>query len=100
MSVEIAGVKLKNPVMTASGTFGSEIEFIEYCDISVLGGITSKGVADVPWEGNPVPRVAETSSGRLNAIGLQNPNVKAGGGFRDLPLNRWPFEWFIRLGRR
>lgn len=75
MSVEIAGVKLKNPVMTASGTFGSGIEFIDYCDLSLLGGLTSKGVADVPWEGNPVPRVAETSSGMLNAIGLQNPGV-------------------------
>lgn len=75
MSVEIAGVVLKNPVMTASGTFGSGIEFMEYCDISLLGGITTKGVAAVPWYGNPVPRVAETTSGMLNAIGLQNPGV-------------------------
>lgn len=75
MSVEIAGVRLKNPVMTASGTFGSGLEFMNYCDISLLGGLTSKGVADVPWEGNPVPRVAETASGMLNAIGLQNPGV-------------------------
>lgn len=75
MSVEIAGVKLKNPVMTASGTFCSGIEFMDYCDLSLLGGLTSKGVAAVPWEGNPVPRVAETYSGMLNAIGLQNPGV-------------------------
>ena len=75
MSVEIAGVKLKNPVMTASGTFGSGAEFMDYIDLSLLGGLTTKGVSDVPWKGNPTPRVAETASGMLNAIGLQNPGV-------------------------
>ena len=75
MSVEIAGVRLKNPVMTASGTFGSGAEFMDYIDLSLLGGLTTKGVSDVPWKGNQTPRVAETASGMLNAIGLQNPGV-------------------------
>ena len=75
MSVEIAGVKLKNPVMTASGTFGSGAEFMDYIDLSLLGGLTTKGVSDVPWKGNQTPRVAETASGMINAIGLQNPGV-------------------------
>ena len=75
MSVEIAGVRLKNPVMTASGTFGSGAEFMDYIDLAKLGGLTTKGVSDVPWKGNPTPRVAETASGMLNAIGLQNPGV-------------------------
>ncbi len=75
MSVEIAGVKLKNPVMTASGTFGSGAEFMDYIDLSLLGGLTTKGVSNVPWKGNPTPRVAETASGMLNAIGLQNPGI-------------------------
>ena len=85
MSVEIAGVKLKNPVMTASGTFGSGAEFMDYIDLSLLGGLTTKGVSDVPWKGNQTPRVAETASGMLNAIGLQNPGVDV---FieRDLPF--------------
>ena len=75
MSVEIAGVTLKNPVMTASGTFGSGAEFMDYIDLSLLGGLTTKGVSDVPWKGNQTPRVAETASGMLNAIGLQNPGI-------------------------
>ena len=75
MSVEIAGVRLKNPVMTASGTFGSGAEFMDYIDLAKLGGLTTKGVSDVPWKGNPAPRVAETASGMLNAIGLQNPGI-------------------------
>ena len=75
MGVEIAGVRLKNPVMTASGTFGSGAEFMDYIDLSLLGGLTTKGVSDVPWKGNQTPRVAETASGMLNAIGLQNPGV-------------------------
>lgn len=75
LGVEIAGVKLKNPIMTASGTFGSGIEFMDYIDISRLGGITTKGVSNVPWEGNSTPRVIETASGMLNAIGLQNPGI-------------------------
>ncbi|WP_026507767.1 dihydroorotate dehydrogenase [Butyrivibrio sp. MC2013] len=73
--VTIAGVEFKNPVMTASGTFGSGVEYGEFVDLSRLGAVVTKGVADHPWEGNPVPRVAETASGMLNAIGLQNPGV-------------------------
>ena len=75
MRVSIAGVELKNPVVTSSGTFGSGQEYSEFYDLARLGGITCKGIADVPWEGNPVPRVAEISSGMLNAIGLQNHGV-------------------------
>ena len=84
-SVNLAGVELKNPVMTASGTFGSSAEYGEFYDLGCLGAIVTKGVANVPWPGNPVPRIAETKSGMLNAIGLQNPGVDV---FirRDLPL--------------
>ncbi len=74
-SVEIAGIKFKNPVMTASGTFGSGEEYSEFVDLSRLGAVVTKGVASIPWEGNPTPRVAETPSGMLNAIGLQNPGI-------------------------
>ena len=73
--VKIAGVELKNPVMTASGTFGSGEEYSEFVDLNKLGAVVTKGVANVPWEGNPTPRIAETSSGMLNAIGLQNPGI-------------------------
>ena len=73
--VTIAGVELKNPVMTASGTFGSGMEYSDFVDINRLGAIVTKGVANVPWSGNPTPRVTETPSGMLNAIGLQNPGV-------------------------
>ena len=84
MSVKIAGVELKNPVMTASGTFGSGEEFGEILDLERLGAVVTKGVSLKPWEGNPVPRIAETPSGMLNAIGLQNPGIET---FlaRDLP---------------
>ncbi len=75
MSVNIAGVRLKNPVMTASGTFGSGMEYSEFVDLSRLGAVVTKGVSLTPWEGNPVPRVAETYGGMLNAIGLQNPGI-------------------------
>ena len=75
LSVEIGGVILKNPVMPASGTFGSGMEYSEFIDINRLGAVVTKGVALTPWEGNPVPRVAETCSGMLNAIGLQNPGI-------------------------
>ncbi|MDO4621621.1 MAG: dihydroorotate dehydrogenase [Eubacteriales bacterium] len=75
LAVRIAGVELKNPVMTASGTFGSGAEYSEFVDLNKLGGITTKGVANVPWQGNPVPRVAEVYGGMLNAIGLQNPGI-------------------------
>lgn len=75
MQVEIAGVTLANPVMTASGTFGSGEEYSEFVDLSRLGAVVTKGVAHVPWEGNPTPRVAEVYGGMLNAIGLQNPGI-------------------------
>ncbi len=74
-SVEIAGVKFKNPVMTASGTFGSGMEYAEFVDLNKLGAVVTKGVANVPWPGNPVPRVTEVYGGMLNAIGLQNPGI-------------------------
>ncbi|MBD5136038.1 MAG: dihydroorotate dehydrogenase [Lachnospiraceae bacterium] len=83
--VKLAGVELKNPVMTASGTFGSGMEYSEFVDLNKLGAVVTKGVANIPWEGNPVPRVAETYGGMLNAIGLQNPGIDL---FikRDLPF--------------
>ena len=73
--VTIAGVTLKNPVMTASGTFGSGMEYSDFVDLNRLGAVVTKGVANVPWPGNPTPRVAETYGGMLNAIGLQNPGI-------------------------
>lgn len=73
--VTIAGVTLNNPVMTASGTFGSGMEYGEFVDLNRLGAVVTKGVANVPWPGNPTPRVAETYGGMLNAIGLQNPGI-------------------------
>ena len=84
-SVALAGVELKNPVMTASGTFGSGMEYSEFVDLNRLGAVVTKGVANVPWPGNPTPRVAETAGGMLNAIGLQNPGIDV---FckRDLPF--------------
>lgn len=75
LSVDFAGVKMKNPVTTASGTFGSGAEYGEFVDLSRLGAVTTKGVANVPWPGNPTPRVCETYGGMLNAIGLQNPGI-------------------------
>lgn len=83
--VKIAGVELKNPVMTASGTFGSGAEYSEFMDLSLLGAVVTKGVANVPWPGNPTPRIAETCGGMLNAIGLQNPGMEV---FcqRDIPF--------------
>ncbi|MDO4514337.1 MAG: dihydroorotate dehydrogenase [Lachnospiraceae bacterium] len=73
--VTIAGVTFKNPVMTASGTFGSGMEYSEFVDLNRLGAVVTKGVANVPWPGNPTPRVAEVYGGMLNAIGLQNPGI-------------------------
>ena len=73
--VKIAGVTFKNPVMTASGTFGSGMEYSDFVDLNKLGAVVTKGVANVPWEGNPTPRVAEVYGGMLNAIGLQNPGI-------------------------
>ena len=83
--VTLAGVTLKNPVMVASGTFGSGEEYSEFVDLNCLGAVVTKGVANVPWPGNPTPRVAEVRSGMLNAIGLQNPGIDV---FceRDLPF--------------
>ncbi|MGI6095550.1 MAG: dihydroorotate dehydrogenase [Lachnospiraceae bacterium] len=75
MKVKLAGVELKNPVMTASGTFGSGAEYSEFVDLNQLGAVVTKGVANVPWPGNPTPRIAETYGGMINAIGLQNPGV-------------------------
>lgn len=74
-SVNLAGVTLKNPVMTASGTFGSGAEYSEFVDLNQLGAVVTKGVANVPWPGNPTPRIAEVTGGMLNAIGLQNPGI-------------------------
>ena len=71
--VNIAGVEFRNPVMVASGTFGSGAEYDEFVDLNRLGAVVTKGVANVPWEGNPTPRIAETYGGMLNAVGLQNP---------------------------
>ncbi|MCR5847139.1 MAG: dihydroorotate dehydrogenase [Lachnospiraceae bacterium] len=73
--VTIAGVEFKNPVMTASGTFGSGMEYSQFVDLNRLGAVVTKGVSNIPWEGNPTPRVAEVYGGMLNAIGLQNPGV-------------------------
>lgn len=73
--VNIAGVELRNPVMTASGTFGSGAEYSEFVDLSRLGAVVTKGVANIPWAGNPTPRIAEVHGGMLNAIGLQNPGI-------------------------
>ncbi len=75
-SVNLCGVTLKNPVMTASGTFGSGAEFSEFVDLNKLGAVVTKGVANVPWTGNPTPRVAEVYGGMLNAVGLQNPGIE------------------------
>ncbi len=75
MKVNLAGVEFKNPVMEASGTFGSGAEYGEFVDLNKLGAVVTKGVANVPWPGNPTPRIAETASGMLNAIGLQNPGI-------------------------
>ena len=73
--INIAGVEFKNPVVTASGTFGSGMEYSEFVDLNRLGGVVTKGVANIPWPGNPTPRVAEVYGGMLNAIGLQNPGI-------------------------
>jgi dihydroorotate dehydrogenase (NAD+) catalytic subunit len=83
--VTIAGVEFKNPVMTASGTFGSGMEYSDFVDLNRLGAVVTKGVANVPWPGNPTPRVAEVYGGMLNAIGLQNPGIEV---FleRDIPF--------------
>ena len=85
LAVDFAGIKMKNPVTTASGTFGSGMEYSEFVDLNSLGAVTTKGVAKEPWPGNPTPRICETYGGMLNAIGLQNPGIDL---FiqRDLPF--------------
>ena len=83
--VNLAGVELKNPVMTASGTFGSGAEYSEFVDLNRLGAVVTKGVANVPWPGNPTPRIAEVYCGMLNAIGLQNPGIDVFAK-RDIPV--------------
>ena len=87
LKVNIAGVEWKNPVTVASGTFGSGAEYADFVDLNRLGAVTTKGVSNVPWEGNPTPRVAETTGGMMNAIGLQNPGIDL---FceRDIPFLR------------
>ena len=101
MKVEMCGLTLKNPVMTGSGTFGSGMEYSEFVDLSRLGAVVTKGVANVPWPGNPTPRVAEVYGGMLNAIGLQNPGIDV---FikRDIPFLRQPLpaHEFPTRGRR
>lgn len=87
LSIDFAGVAMKNPVTTASGTFGSGVEYSEFVDLGVLGAVTTKGVAATAWAGNPTPRICETYGGMLNAIGLQNPGIDV---FleRDIPFLR------------
>ena len=95
--VIIAGVPLKNPVMTASGTFGSGMEYSEFVDLNQLGAVVTKGVANVPWPGNPTPRVAEVYGGMLNAIGLLNPGIVV---FleRDIPfLNQYDTKVIVNV---
>ena len=95
--VKLAGVELKNPVMTASGTFGSGAEYGEFVDLNRLGAVVTKGVANVPWAGNPTPRVAEVYGGMLNAIGLQNPGIDV---FleRDIPfLNQYDTKVIVNV---
>lgn len=85
MQVNLAGVELKNPIMEASGTFGSGAEYSEFVDLNRLGAVVTKGVSSVPWQGNPTPRIAETYGGMLNAIGLQNPGIDVFAA-RDIPF--------------
>ena len=95
--VNLAGVELKNPVMTASGTFGSGKEYGEFVDLNRLGAVVTKGVANIPWPGNPTPRIAETYGGMLNAIGLQNPGIDV---FvqRDIPfLQRYDTKIIVNV---
>lgn len=87
MKVEIAGIEFQNPVTVASGTFGSGAEYAEFVDLNRLGAVTTKGVANIPWAGNPTPRIAEVYGGMLNAIGLQNPGIDVFAK-RDVPFLR------------
>ncbi len=95
--INLAGVELKNPVMEASGTFGSGMEYSEFVDLNELGAVVTKGVANIPWPGNPTPRIAEVYGGMLNAIGLQNPGIDV---FvqRDLPfLNKYDTKVIVNV---
>ena len=83
--INLAGVELKNPVMTASGTFGSGMEYADFVDLNKLGAVVTKGVANVPWPGSPTPRIAEVYGGMINAVGLQNPGIDVFAG-RDIPF--------------
>ncbi len=97
LTVNIAGITINNPVMTASGTFGSGLEYAEFVDLNRLGAVVTKGVANIPWEGNRTPRIAETSAGMLNAVGLQNPGIDV---FleRDLPhLQRFDTKKIVNV---
>ena len=95
--VNLAGVELKNPVMTASGTFGSGAEYSEFVDLNRLGAVVTKGVANVPWPGNPTPRIAEVYGGMLNAIGLQNPGIDVFAK-RDIPfLKRYDTKIIVNV---
>lgn len=97
LKVNIAGVELNNPVMTASGTFGSGAEYSDFVDLNRLGAVVTKGVANVPWPGNPTPRIAETYGGMMNAIGLQNPGIDV---FteRDIPfLKRYDTKIIVNV---
>ena len=95
--VNIAGVEFKNPVTTASGTFGSGTEYSEFVDLSLLGAVTTKGVANVPWPGNPTPRIAETYGGMINAIGLQTPGIDVFVN-RDIPfLKRYDTKIIVNV---
>ena len=98
-AVTIAGVTFQNPVMTGSGTFGSGMEYSEFVDLNRLGAVVTKGVANVPWPGNPTPRVAEVYGGMMNAIGLQNPGIDL---FckRDIPfLRKYDTKIIMTIGR-
>lgn len=95
--VTIAGITFKNPVMTASGTFGSGVEYSEFVDLNRLGAVVTKGVANIPWPGNSTPRIVETYGGMLNAIGLQNPGIDVFES-RDLPfLNQFDTKVIVNV---
>lgn len=97
LSVNIAGVEFKNPVTVASGTFGSGAEYKDFVDLNLLGAVTTKGVANVPWPGNPTPRIAETYGGMMNAVGLQNPGIDVFCG-RDIPfLNEYDTRIIVNV---
>lgn len=97
LSVNIAGVEFKNPVTVASGTFGSGAEYKDFVDLDLLGAVTTKGVANVPWPGNPTPRIAETYGGMMNAVGLQNPGIDVFCG-RDIPfLNEYDTKIIVNV---